>query len=89
MKTEEEIENWYDEEKKRLLEKMLAAIEKKQEREEAEQEYKKGLNKLFEEYKKLSIGIIKKAARKPETANKSGQKPHQFFRSIMGMFSKK
>ena len=64
MKTDEEAETWYEEERKKALERLLAALEGKGKREEAEQRYKKDLNTLFEKYKRRKLEIISAETKK-------------------------
>lgn len=67
MRTEEEVESWYEEEKKKSIEKFLAVLEKKGGGEKAEQGYKKDLNTLFEKYKKLKLEAISVQTKKAKT----------------------
>ena len=68
MNTEEEVEALYDEEKKKLLEIYLFALEAKKNQEEAEKQYTKDLNTLFETYKRLKLEAIADATKKAKLA---------------------
>ena len=77
MMSEEEVESWYEEEKRGLLEKYMAAIEAKEHTEEAEKKYTKNLSALFESYKKRRVKLMEDSTKKAREAAKKRveQKP--------------
>ena len=59
MQTEEEVEGWYDEEKKKALEALIEASgSKKESTAKAEANYKARLNKIFEKCTALKMKLI-------------------------------
>ena len=58
MKSEEELEAWYDIEKQKILDHYLASLEKKEKIDEAEARYTKALQALFTQYKAHKTTII-------------------------------
>jgi hypothetical protein len=69
MQTEEEIESWYEENKHKALEKLLTALEKKENIDEAETLYTKDLKRIFEEYKKKMLRIATTPAMQREKSS--------------------
>ncbi|MEM3373999.1 MAG: hypothetical protein QW757_01865 [Candidatus Woesearchaeota archaeon] len=57
---DDEIENWYDEEKEKLTEKYKILIEKSKNKEKTEKEFKKELDELHKKYEYIMNKNIKK-----------------------------
>ncbi|HLD96798.1 MAG TPA: hypothetical protein VI934_00465 [Candidatus Nanoarchaeia archaeon] len=58
MQTEEEVEGWYEEEKKKALDALVESSGKKEDANKAEMNYKARLNKTFEKYMELKLKLI-------------------------------
>ncbi|HLG23424.1 MAG TPA: hypothetical protein VI564_00675 [Candidatus Nanoarchaeia archaeon] len=52
---EDEINEWYEEEKEKILEEYTLKLEEKKDREKAESEYHEKLGKVMEKYNKLML----------------------------------
>ncbi len=55
---EEEINNWYEEQKQKCMDEYLSEIEKNKLHEEAERKYEEKLSKIMEKYSKLMEKFI-------------------------------
>jgi hypothetical protein len=58
MKNQEDIDSWYEEEKKKAMEKFQSLLEKKVPVPAAEKRYIRDLNAIFARYKKMNVELI-------------------------------
>lgn len=93
MISEEEIDAWYDEEKNKLMEELLARMANKEDKDAVEAEYRKKLQKLrtkFEKKRLANIAYMKKHPPTKEGANKKSYKDllQEKIKGILGKIKK-